>query len=155
MHGPEKQLCIALNALQRMQALELLSASPVYRTPPLGGIEQSDYLNAVIKMSTTLSPWQLLRQLQNQEKLQGRIRRQHWGPRTLDLDILLVGQRQQKDLLLELPHPGIYMRRFVLKPLVDIEPNLTFPDGSLIAKRLEECPSPPIQLEPVDEFKLP
>lgn len=155
LNQPQKQLCQALSNLQLLTGVTLSRCSSVYVSEPMGGLDQSDYLNAVVKISSNLSPWGLLRALQRIENAQGRTRSSHWGSRTLDLDILLLGSRQQSDPILHLPHPGIYMRRFALEPLIEIEPKLRFPDGSSIEQRLRECPASRIHKIDVNEFKLP
>jgi 2-amino-4-hydroxy-6-hydroxymethyldihydropteridine diphosphokinase len=103
----------------------------------LGPKNQSRYVNGVIKISTRLSPNQLLKKLHEIEDAHGRIRNVHWGPRTLDLDILLYGSKMMNTKKLTIPHPEMKIRNFVLTPLADIEPNLVLPDGSILSSLLE------------------
>ena len=102
-------------------------SSLLYQTSPLGPKGQADYLNAVLSISSSLSPETLLKLLQSIEDQHGRIRQQHWGPRTLDLDILGFDQLCLNTLTLTLPHPEMHKRQFVLKPLCDIDSNWHHP----------------------------
>jgi 2-amino-4-hydroxy-6-hydroxymethyldihydropteridine diphosphokinase len=103
----------------------------------VGPKNQSRYVNGVIKISTRLSPNQLLKKLHEIEDAHGRIRNVRWGPRTLDLDILLYGSRMMNTKKLTIPHPEMKIRNFVLTPLADIEPDLVLPDGSILSSLLE------------------
>jgi len=148
-----KHLSTALEALSQLDATTIVATSSVYESAPLGGLAQANYFNAVVKLSTTLSPWDFIRRTQAIETKNGRTRASHWAPRTLDLDILLFARLQFEDLLLTVPHAGIYMRNFVLLPLQEIAPNLRFPDGSNIGQRVKECPPSPINKLVIDEFQ--
>ena len=103
----------------------------------MGPKNQSRYVNGVIKISTRLSPNKLLKKLHEIEDAHGRIRNVRWGPRTLDLDILLYGSRMMNTKKLTIPHPEMKIRNFVLTPLADIEPDLVLPDGSILSSLLE------------------
>ncbi|MDX8395294.1 MAG: 2-amino-4-hydroxy-6-hydroxymethyldihydropteridine diphosphokinase [Mariprofundaceae bacterium] len=105
----------------------LLQSSKIYQTSPIGPAEQPDYLNAVIEIQTSLSPEQLLAGLHNIENNHGRIRKEHWGARTLDLDLLDYENTITHSATLTLPHPRIQERNFVLRPLCDINPNWQHP----------------------------
>ena len=105
----------------------LAEVSRAYETPPLGPVEQPDFLNAVFAIATSLAPESLLTALLAAEKKHQRQRRIHWGPRTLDLDLLLYGERVVESADLTLPHPHIHERSFVLVPLCEITPNLRHP----------------------------
>ncbi len=108
--------------------IEVVSVSPLYQTPPIGGPEgQPDYLNGVIEILTGLSPLDLLQLCQRIEAAAGRTRDIHWGPRTLDIDLLLVDQLVIDDPFLTLPHPRLQHRHFVLLPLNDLAPELLHP----------------------------
>jgi 2-amino-4-hydroxy-6-hydroxymethyldihydropteridine diphosphokinase len=117
--------------LQR--AVELIGATPevavvaisrVYETAPVGGPEQGDYLNAVIAVDTTLDPRALLALAQRAEQDAERVRAERWGPRTLDVDVLLYGDLELEDPDLTIPHPRMWERSFVLAPLRDVAPEL-------------------------------
>jgi 2-amino-4-hydroxy-6-hydroxymethyldihydropteridine diphosphokinase len=106
---------------------KLLESSMLYQTPPLGPAGQADYLNAVIAINTCLEPLDLLRILQNIENTHGRIRQEHWGSRTLDLDILAYNNLHLKSDKLTIPHKQLHLRQFVLRPLCDIAPQWLHP----------------------------
>jgi 2-amino-4-hydroxy-6-hydroxymethyldihydropteridine diphosphokinase len=139
LENPLAQIKSAFNALQSLPNCRVTQQSSLYRSAPMGPQEQPDYINAVIQLDTSLSPDALLQALQALEQAQGRQRNLHWGPRTLDLDILLYGQLQLQSESLTIPHPGLYLRNFVLYPLAEIAPKLIFPDGSRLADRLSQC----------------
>lgn len=103
---------------------QVLKVSPFYQTKPVGYLEQPDFQNAVVKLETQLSPEDLLDGLQKIENQQGRVRKQENGPRTIDLDILLYDSLSIRSERLTIPHPRMYERTFVLKPLSDIAPEL-------------------------------
>lgn len=103
------------------------SVSSVYETLPFGNKDQSDFYNAVIKIETEYSPGELLNELKKIEKKIGRIKRERWGPREIDLDILLFNDLIFSDEIITLPHKGIINRDFVLFPLVEIEPEIIDP----------------------------
>ncbi len=106
---------------------KLLHSSLLYQTPPLGPAGQADYLNAVVAISTYLEPLNLLAILQDIERIHGRIRHEHWGPRTLDLDILAYDDLHLQSHTLTLPHSQLHLRQFVLKPLCDMNPQWLHP----------------------------
>jgi 2-amino-4-hydroxy-6-hydroxymethyldihydropteridine diphosphokinase len=105
--------------------VRLLARSSDYRTPPWGVTDQPPFINAVIAVSTTLAPHALLTRAQACERALGRNRdrEQHWGPRTIDLDLLAYDDLIQSDATLTLPHPHLFERAFVLVPLAEIAPN--------------------------------
>jgi len=108
--------------------VEIISSSPLYQTPPVGGPKgQADYLNAVIEILTGLSALDLLQLCRQIENRSGRVRDLHWGPRTLDIDLLLVDDLVMDVPLLTLPHPRLQQRHFVLLPLNDLAPRLNHP----------------------------
>ncbi len=108
--------------------VEVISSSPLYQTPPVGGPEgQADYLNAAIEIRTGLSALDLLQLCRQIENSAGRVRDLHWGPRTLDIDLLLVDNLIMDIPLLTLPHPRLQQRHFVLLPLNDLAPQLNHP----------------------------
>ena len=142
---PRGQLEKAAQALGRLPDTRLVTLSPFYRSAPMGPAGQPDYVNAVAALLTELSPHGLLAELQRVEQSQGRIRNGvRWGPRTLDLDLLVFGTEEIDDAELTVPHPGIAERSFVLFPWRDIAPHLVIPArGSVseLARRLDADPS--------------
>ncbi|AEV17001.1 MAG: 2-amino-4-hydroxy-6-hydroxymethyldihydropteridine diphosphokinase [Thermus sp.] len=111
----------ALSRLSRLPETQLLRLSPVYETDPVGP-PQPPYLNLVAELETRLPPRALLEALLGIEQALGRVRREPWGPRTVDLDLLLYGDRVLKEEGLEVPHPRLHQRAFVLVPLCDLVP---------------------------------
>lgn len=121
LDNPLAQVRQAMEELARLPASRMLAASSLYRSPPMGPADQPDYINAVAALETTLSAHSLLDALQAIEQAHGRVRGpQRWGPRSLDLDMLLYGQEIINDQRLTIPHPGIAERAFVLFPLQEI-----------------------------------
>ncbi len=128
LEQPVRQVLQARDALARLPDTRLLALSPLYRNPALGPGQQPDYVNAVAAIETRLAVHGLLDALQAVEANQGRVRgAAQWAPRTLDLDLLLYGDREIADERLTVPHPRLAQRAFVLKPLLDIAPNLNVP----------------------------
>lgn len=116
----------ALVQITRLEATTLGRVSALYRTKPVGP-PQPDYVNACALLLTRLPAAELLRQVQGIEQCFGRVRTERWGPRTLDLDILLWGDRQIDQPDLQVPHPRLAERSFVLVPLAEIAPNWHHP----------------------------
>ncbi|MFZ8812388.1 MAG: 2-amino-4-hydroxy-6-hydroxymethyldihydropteridine diphosphokinase [Thermus aquaticus] len=114
-------LLLGLSALSRLPKTHLLRLSPVYETDPVGP-PQPPYLNMVAELETELSPKGLLAEMLGVEKALGRERRERWGPRTLDLDLLLYGDLVLEEAGLSVPHPRLHERAFVLVPLLDLLP---------------------------------
>ncbi len=114
-------LLLGLSALSRLPKTHLLRLSPVYETDPVGP-PQPPYLNMVAELETELSPKGLLAEMLRVEKALGRERRERWGPRTLDLDLLLYGDLVLEEEGLSVPHPRLHERAFVLVPLLDLLP---------------------------------
>lgn len=121
---PEHQLDAALRRLSHLPGTTLLRTSRFYRTKPWGRVDQPDFVNAVAELSTTLAPLELLDALIGIEQVQGRERITHWGPRTLDLDLLLYDSLALQAPRLQLPHPHLHKRAFVLAPLAELVPEL-------------------------------
>lgn len=141
LQEPIRQLRVALGAIARLPSSQLVRVSSAYRSPAVGPGEQPDYLNAVLRLDTALQPAELLRALQAIEHSRGRVRTVRWGPRSLDLDILLYGDRQIATPALTIPHPGLQSRNFVLYPLAEIcGPNLVLPDGKELGTLISRCP---------------
>lgn len=137
---PTQQLQQALTALARLEHCRLGLVSPFYRNPALGPGTQPDYVNAVAELFTTLSAAALLAQLHAIENAQGRVRSMRWAARTLDLDLLLYGDSIIATPTLQVPHPRMHERNFVLYPLYAIAPDLTLPDGTSLSALLDCCP---------------
>jgi 2-amino-4-hydroxy-6-hydroxymethyldihydropteridine diphosphokinase len=114
----------AVDGLAAHPAVEVAAVSGVYETAPVGGPPQPPYLNAVLEVRTRLDPLALLEVAQGLERAAGRRRTVRWGPRTLDVDLLWVGGRRLRHPRLELPHPRMRERGFVLVPLADLAPGL-------------------------------
>ena len=125
----------ALSALDSLPGTRVTARSAIYETPPLGPAGQQDYLNAAAALTTTLDPHALLDALLAIEQSRGRVRRERWGPRTLDLDLLLHGETVLNDPHLTLPHPAMLGRAFVLVPLCDLAPQLVLA-GRTLAEHL-------------------
>jgi 2-amino-4-hydroxy-6-hydroxymethyldihydropteridine diphosphokinase len=139
---PATQLYRACVALGALRDTELLSCSRLYRSAPMGPQDQPDYVNAVALIDTALEPMILLDELQRIEQQQGRTRKaERWGPRTLDLDILLYANRQISCHRLQVPHYHMYARAFVLYPLAELDPALIMPDGTSLQQLLKKCPA--------------
>ncbi len=131
---PLTQVNNALAALARIPGSRIVATSSFYRTPPLGPQDQPDYLNAAVALETTLSAEALLDNTQRIELEQGRVRKaERWGPRTLDLDIMLFGDATINTERLIVPHYDMKNRAFMLLPLSEIAPALRFPDGERLA----------------------
>ena len=143
MDSPHSQLDSALEAIAQHPELQLIGVSSRYQTPPIGP-QQPDFINAAAQLSTELSPLDLLDALQAIEQQQNRVRSIHWGPRTLDLDILLYSNVVGDSLVIEserltIPHPRMAERAFVLVPLADLNPQLALPSGETVAQLLANC----------------
>jgi 2-amino-4-hydroxy-6-hydroxymethyldihydropteridine diphosphokinase len=140
-----------LTTLQR--AIDLLAAEPgirvirtsrVWETDPVGGPEQPDFLNTVADIDTTLEPLDLLQAVNRVEATLGRTRDIRWGPRTIDIDILMIDHRTIHDDRLTVPHPRMHERAFVVMPLLELIPDPVLPDGT----RLLEVRLPDQQVHP-------
>jgi 2-amino-4-hydroxy-6-hydroxymethyldihydropteridine diphosphokinase len=138
LDDPLSQVRAALTELAQLPHTRLAAVSPLYRTPPMGPADQPDYINAVAALDTELEPLALLDQLQRIELQHGRLRTLRWGPRTLDLDLLLYGERVISNERLTVPHPGLRERPFVIFPLQAIAPGLVLPDGTSLVSLAEK-----------------
>lgn len=130
-----KSLALLRKARQEMASLpstEIVRCSSLYRTAAWGKTGQADFINQVVELKTALSPYDLLAALQNIEIKLGRRKAERWGPRAIDLDILLYGQEVITGRELTIPHPYMRERRFVLIPLAEIAPDCVFPEGDRI-----------------------
>ncbi|MCI0400272.1 MAG: 2-amino-4-hydroxy-6-hydroxymethyldihydropteridine diphosphokinase [Gammaproteobacteria bacterium] len=142
LDDPEKQIQMALRALAALPQTTLIRHSALYRSPPMGPQDQPDYINAVALLETDLPARELLHCMLEIERRQGRVRTgKRWGPRTLDLDLLVYGEERWSDELLTVPHPEIPNRAFVLYPLSELAPDLNIPGFGPLAELLKACPA--------------
>jgi 2-amino-4-hydroxy-6-hydroxymethyldihydropteridine diphosphokinase len=126
----------AVDAIAGIPGVALAALSPVYETAPVGGPEQPDYLNAVLRIRTTLAPRDLLAELHAVEAAFERVREVRWGPRTLDIDIITYEGELSGDPELTLPHPRAHERAFVLAPWLDADPAAALPGHGPVAELL-------------------
>jgi len=138
MHDPHNQLDRALENLNSIVEVQIVAVSGRYQTPAIGP-SQPDYINAAAQLQTSLPPESLLDMLQSIEQQQDRVRTVHWGPRTLDLDILLYDNIVRDTERLTIPHPRMAERAFVLLPLADINRDLALPCGKTVSQLLANC----------------
>lgn len=128
----------AVQGLKEANQVSLIQVSSYIETPPYGLVDQDPFLNSVVEIETTLAPYPLLDLCQSLEKAAGRVRKVHWGPRTLDVDILFYDQEILGLDRLAVPHPDLVNRAFVLEPMVELAPNFIHPVNKLtMAKCLE------------------
>ncbi len=139
---PRRQLENAIKALKGLPECDVLQVSSFYLSQPMGPQDQPDYVNGVVEIATALSPSSLLERLQEIENKQGRKRRgEQWGPRTLDLDVLIFGQLTMQTPQLTIPHYGIAERSFVLYPLAElVAGSFVIPGLGSLEALLERCP---------------
>jgi 2-amino-4-hydroxy-6-hydroxymethyldihydropteridine diphosphokinase len=138
--GPKRQnIKNAGEKIAALEGVEIINESSLYNTSPWGKTDQQDFINQVVELETNLSPWKLLNELQQIEIKMGRQRLEKWGPRTIDLDILLYGDEIIESEELTIPHPYIGKRLFVLVPLEEINSELIFPDGTRIKEVLDRA----------------
>jgi 2-amino-4-hydroxy-6-hydroxymethyldihydropteridine diphosphokinase len=146
---PAQQLQRAVTALAGLPTSVLTRVSSVYRSAAVGPGQQPDYLNAVALLSTRLAPDALLDALLGIEQAQGRERSERWGPRTLDLDLLLYGDRKIRSARLTVPHPRMHERDFVLYPLREISnTNLILPGDGDVDTLLAQLPEDGLEKTP-------
>jgi 2-amino-4-hydroxy-6-hydroxymethyldihydropteridine diphosphokinase len=136
--NPKEQLDIAIALL--MESTSVIAVSTYFETKPVGGPEQPDYLNAVCILESDLPAMDLLSLLHGIEKSLGRERIEHWGPRTIDLDLIQYGALLSSADELKLPHPRAHERRFVLEPWAQIEPDAILLTHGRVAALLEQLP---------------
>jgi 2-amino-4-hydroxy-6-hydroxymethyldihydropteridine diphosphokinase len=141
LDDPQERLRSARRAIGEIPGVRETAFSSLYRSAPMGPADQPDYVNAVMAIETRLPALELIARLQAIELAYGRVRNgQHWGPRTLDLDILLFGQESIASELLTVPHPGIPHREFVLYPLQEVAPGLEIPGLGPLEELVRQCP---------------
>lgn len=149
LDDPSARLRCALEALAALPASRLGPVSRFYRTAPQGphGVrDQPDFCNAVAAVDTRLAPRDLLARLQAIENQEGRVRKQRWGPRTLDLDLLLYGEAIVDEPDLAVPHPRMHLRAFVLQPLAEVAPELHIPSHGAVTKLAAAITDQPVTL---------
>lgn len=141
LENPRQQVEQALRELAQIPETNLVTTSPWYQSRAVGPGEQEDYINGVAQLDTALEPHALLDQLQAIENAHERVREIRWGPRTLDLDLLLFGSETIDTERLQVPHPYLTQRNFVLYPLADIAPQLILPCGDTLESLMANCSS--------------
>ena len=129
---PYLQIKNAISALNNLPDTEVLADSGYYKSKPMGPEDQPDYVNAVVELETALDATELLRKCQLIEQKQGRVKKRHWGERSIDLDILLYTDKQLQTDDLTLPHPGICQRDFVYMPLLKLNPEIEIPGKGML-----------------------
>jgi len=152
LNNPIEQVKQAMCALDNIAQINRINTSYLYSSAPMGPQDQPDYINAVVELETELSSHALLDTLQAIETQQGRTRHRHWGERTLDLDLLLYNDEQISSDRLQVPHPGMGERNFVLYPLFEIAPELEIPDLGLIKDLISSCEKGSLQR--IEEAKI-
>jgi 2-amino-4-hydroxy-6-hydroxymethyldihydropteridine diphosphokinase len=140
MHNPPAQLEAAVAALGLLPATHVQRISPVYVSRAWGKTDQPDFLNMVVEVDTALGPASLLRAVKQIEADQGRTSGERWGPRPVDIDILLYDKQEINTPTLVIPHLRMWERAFVLRPLADLVPDLISSDGTLITDLLRQEP---------------
>jgi len=139
LQQPVSQLKDALRRLGQLEGTEISEVSGFYRTPPWGDDQQDDFINAVVRIETDLGPVPLLHALQGIENEMGRQRSgRRWGPRLIDIDLLLYGDQQLHSEELELPHPRMHERAFVLIPLCELDKTVTIPGHDVAELLLQQ-----------------
>ncbi len=142
LSNPQQQVLAALQELNSIPETSLIEASSLYVSKPMGPSNQPDYINAVAKISTSLTPQGLLSELQAIEQMHQRQRKgERWGPRTLDLDIILFADEQIDTKTLKIPHYGVAEREFVLIPLQELQADLIIPGKGAVEGLIEQLPS--------------
>jgi len=149
LDDPQAHVLAAFTELAGIRATELIRTSSLYRSAPWGGIEQPAFINAVAQLQTRLTPRELLESLLAIERRHGRVRDgKRWGPRTLDLDLLVHGEAIIHEDGLEVPHPQLAQRAFVLAPLAQIAAHLQVPGMGVVAELLRRVDAS--QCVPID-----
>ncbi len=142
LDNPVRQIRAAFFNLTQIRNTSLEKCSSLFSGPAMGGQKnQADYINAVAMLTTTLPPLDLLGALQENETLQGRIHGERWGPRIIDLDLLIYGARTIDEKNLSVPHVGVAERAFVLVPLFELDPELVVPNLGKVSElvKLVDC----------------
>lgn len=149
--NPRQEIKDAITHLHSLPKVSVTKTSSFYRSKPMGPKNQNDFINAVIEISTTLNPHQLLALCKTTERQQNRIHYYRWGPRTIDIDLLLFEQLILDSPNLQIPHPGLPHRNFVVFPLHELNSKLILPDGVAIKSLFNELDETDItQLELIE-----
>ena len=148
LDDPRRQVLDALRELDAADGIRLKTRSSLYMSDPMGPQDQPDFINAVAAVETQLAPRELLATLQAIEERHARRRERHWGPRTLDLDLLLYGDETIDHPDLQVPHPGIAGRSFVLLPLQEIAPGIGIPGKGSVEALLAALGNPSLEVTP-------
>ncbi len=143
---PRRQVLAAFGALDALEGTRVTGRSSLYRSAPVGVGEQADFINAVARVDTSLEPHALLEALLAIEREQGRERPRAGAPRTLDLDLLLYGGERVATPALTVPHPRMHQRRFVLDPLLELDPAASIPGLGPAARHLAGCASQKVEM---------
>lgn len=142
LDDPVAQVTEAIEELEALPDSVPIARSSLYGSKAMGGADQPDYVNAVVSLDTVLSPQVLLQALQAIERRKGRVRTgEKWGPRVLDLDLLLYGNRVIDSAELTIPHPGLHERDFVLVPLEEIAGDINIPGHGMLSALISRCAS--------------
>jgi 2-amino-4-hydroxy-6-hydroxymethyldihydropteridine diphosphokinase len=139
LESPLTQIEQAFDELAHMNKTQFIARSSLYSSLAIGPGNQPEYINAVALLATELSPTELLDALQAIEHAHRRVRNIHWGPRTLDLDLLLFGELEINSERLVVPHPFLTQRNFVLYPLFEVSPTLHIPNAGDLALLVAQC----------------
>jgi 2-amino-4-hydroxy-6-hydroxymethyldihydropteridine diphosphokinase len=134
----EENLRRAVELLSAEEGIDVIAVSEVRETEPVGPVEQDPFLNGAVRIETDLAPRELLERLLAVEQRLGRVREERWGPRTIDLDLLLYDDVSVDEPGLTVPHPRLHERRFALEPLADLAPSLKIPGKGSISALLAE-----------------
>jgi len=134
----EAHLRRAIELLSAEEGIEIAAVSEIRETDPVGPVEQGQFLNGAVRVETDLAPRELLARLLDTERRMGRVRSERFGPRTIDLDLLLYGNEIVDEPGLTVPHPRLHERRFALEPLAELDPGLTIPGLGPISALLAE-----------------
>ena len=152
---PVRQIRQAQDALSQNPGIVFMDASSFYRTQPVGPVEQPPFVNAVFALEPEIGPHDLLTILLDIEQKMGRVRKERWGPRVIDLDLLFYGDTVISGEGLEVPHPRLHERRFVLAPLAEIAPDFVHPVlKTPVSQLLDELPPGDYWVEKL-EFESP
>lgn len=135
---PIQHVRSAIHELSLDPSIQLMAQSSLYQTKPIGLLNQSDFINAAVWIHTQYPPLELLDACQHIELIHQRKRSTRWGPRTLDIDVLLYDKQSLETKELQIPHPRMLERNFVLVPLLEIVPDLDLPDGTKLVTYLKE-----------------
>ncbi|MEM0911309.1 MAG: 2-amino-4-hydroxy-6-hydroxymethyldihydropteridine diphosphokinase [Pseudomonadota bacterium] len=140
LQSPKQHVIQALQEIHGTQEIFIQACSHLYESVPMGPQDQPNFINAVCKVATSLTPLALLDKVQEIEERHKRVRNnEKWGPRTLDLDLLLYNQLKIEEPRLKVPHYGMHERQFVLIPMFEIEPDMIMPDGRSLASWINLC----------------